>query len=156
MTLFDHQGFAVLIEEQPDLRGRGRIVQQERVIHDLIDVEEFNRFQRAPDFLPASREVRAMQDVHQRPFQTCDAYCHTRALGRQDAEVLRAGAEKRFRKLGSPEDLRAEREQPHRAGRGVDQVTLDRVGSAMELECRVMMTAYSPRRTRTTRPALVS
>ena len=64
-----------------------------------------------------------MQDVHQRPFQTGDAYCDTRAFGSQHAEVLRPGAEKRLRKLGSPEDLRAERERPHRAGRGVDQVT---------------------------------
>ena len=47
-AIINHQGFAVLIEKEPYLRTGSRISEQERIFHDLIEVEEFDGFQRPP------------------------------------------------------------------------------------------------------------
>ena len=91
--------------KKPHLGTCGRVAQQERIRHDVVDVEELDRCQRAPDFLPAACEVRAMQDIHQRPLQTCYSHGYTRALGVEHARVLSPGAAQGCGKPRSPENL---------------------------------------------------
>ncbi|MCK7505529.1 MAG: hypothetical protein MZV70_16615 [Desulfobacterales bacterium] len=115
VTVLHHQRFAVLFEKEPHLRPGGRVSEQERVLHDLVEVEELDRLQRPPDFLPASRQVRTIQDVHQGPFQTRDPQLHTGALCGRNADMHFSSRGGEPVETASPENMGAER-QMDRAG----------------------------------------
>ncbi len=42
MGIFDHQGFPVLLQVKADLCGGGRIVEQEGIVDDLIQIEKLS------------------------------------------------------------------------------------------------------------------
>lgn len=44
MTPLYYEGSVVLVEEELLLCDGGRIAQQERVLHDLVNIKEFDRF----------------------------------------------------------------------------------------------------------------
>ena len=133
MVLY-HKKFTVLLKKEPHLSPGGRISEQDRILRDFVEIEEFEGLQRPPDFLPAPRKVRTIKDVHQGPLRTRDSNLHTGALCGRNAETLFPCAAKRMRKLRSPENMGAEHQRPQRVGCRVCEVFLGRVSPLVKLK----------------------
>jgi hypothetical protein len=58
VLLLDHQGLTMPVKEEPYFGCSGRVIQQEGIGDDFVEVEELDGLQGPPDFLPASRKVR--------------------------------------------------------------------------------------------------
>ncbi|BBO88023.1 hypothetical protein DSCOOX_12030 [Desulfosarcina ovata subsp. ovata] len=88
MSVLNHQSFAVLIEKKPHFRPGGRISEQERVFHNLIEVEKFYGLHRPPYFLPTSREVWTIKHIDQGPFQGRNPQFLTGSLCGRNTEIF--------------------------------------------------------------------
>ena len=138
IAVLDHQGFAVLIEKEPHLRRSGRISEKACIRHDLFEVEEFNRLQRPPYFLPASREVWTIQHVDQSSFQVRNPQLLAGSFRNRNTEMFFSKMEKRLTKLRPPENVRSECQSPEGAGCRVGEVCMNRVSLSVELKCGVV------------------
>lgn len=82
----DHERLPMLLQEDPHFRHRRGIPQEQRIGDHLYEVEVLNRLQRAPDLFPGSRQVGAVQHVHQGALQTGDAHAEPSAFSRVDPQ----------------------------------------------------------------------
>jgi hypothetical protein len=82
--VFDHQGVAMLLQEEPNL-GRGRsILQQQGILDYAIEIEKLDQFQRTPYLFPPAAQVWAVQHVHKRTLQARDSDTDSGAFKRLD------------------------------------------------------------------------
>ena len=79
--------FAVQVEEETDLGGRGRVVEEERILDHGIEIEELDRFQGSPYLLPSAAEVGTIQNVDQRALEAGDPHPETEAIHYVDPDV---------------------------------------------------------------------
>jgi len=70
MLLPHHQRLPVLFEKKTHLRSSGCIVEQPHILQYPVQVEEFDRLQRARYLFPASRKSGTIKDINQGTLQT--------------------------------------------------------------------------------------
>src|SRR6266496_6615137 len=67
--LLDHQGFAVLLEKEPDASDGERRAELDRIRHDRVQIEELDGLQGAPDLFPPTAVFGGIEHVDERPLE---------------------------------------------------------------------------------------
>ncbi|MBN2541658.1 hypothetical protein JXI42_02225 [bacterium] len=106
MGIVGHQGFLVLFQKETHLCGGGRILQQQNVFDDLIQVKELNRFQGSPYLFPTTRQVRSVKYVDKSSFEVGYPEFYTGTFVPGDPEHLFALLPKEMRHGNSCELMR--------------------------------------------------
>gem|GEM_PF-6871209 len=81
-----HQRFTVLAQKESNFRGRGGISQVLEVLHNPAEIEKLHRREGMPDLFPRTGNLRAVENIDERAFESRHANVYVVATVSVDFE----------------------------------------------------------------------